>query len=131
MVLGMDASPYDNMPLVVQRSQIFVNLAVTYYFGRHGLKIIPNIRIGSDQTMESLSAYPCNTLISIGTNGFVHDKQNVKKLAEQVKVIADSIHPSGILVYGTMVDMIFNYPRSLHIPIYEFESYIHKRRNDK
>lgn len=32
-VIGLDASPYDNMPLVVQKSQIFLNLACTYYYG--------------------------------------------------------------------------------------------------
>ena len=40
-VIGIDPSPYDNMPLVVQKSQIFNNLAITYYYGLQGLKVIP------------------------------------------------------------------------------------------
>lgn len=58
MVVGIDASPYDNMPLVVQKSQIYLNLAITYYFGRKGIKVIPNVRLGDDRTFTSLEAYP-------------------------------------------------------------------------
>ena len=69
-VIGLDASPYDNMPLVVQKSQIFLNLACTYYYGSKGIKIIPNVRLGDDRTFSSLEAYPKHTLIAIGTHGF-------------------------------------------------------------
>ena len=37
-VVGMDASPFDNMPLVVQKSQIYTNLAITYFYGMQGIK---------------------------------------------------------------------------------------------
>lgn len=53
-IIGMDASPYDNMPLAVQKSQIYTNLAITYFFGRQGLKVIPNVRIGNDDTIGML-----------------------------------------------------------------------------
>ncbi len=128
MVIGMDASPYDNMPLIVQLSQIYINLAITYYFGRNGLKIVPNIRLGIDETACSLKAYPRQTLISIGTNGFVNNKENNILFSRQVKTVIDNLSPTGILVYGTMPKLIFDYPRSLQIPIYDFESFIHKRR---
>lgn len=128
MVIGMDASPYDNMPYVVQLSQIYINLAITYYFGRYGLKIIPNIRLGLDETACSLKAYPRKTLISIGTNGCVNNKENIAIFSYQVKTVVDNLSPTGILVYGTMPEQIFDYPKSLKIPIYGFESFIHKRR---
>ena len=57
-VVGMDASPYDNMPLVVQKSQIYTNLAITYFFGKKGLKIVPNVRLGNDKTIGMLDAIP-------------------------------------------------------------------------
>lgn len=129
MVIGMDASPFDNMPLVVQQSQIYINLAMTYYFGRQGLKIVPNIRLGLDKTIDSLEAYPCGTLIAIGTNGFVHDKFNLNIFANQIKTIIDKLSPIGLIVYGTTPKNIFDYPRVLNIPIYEYESFIHRRRS--
>lgn len=68
-VIGLDASPYDNMPLVVQKSQIFLNLACTYYYGSQGIRVIPNVRLGDNRTLSSLEAYPKHTLIAIGTHG--------------------------------------------------------------
>lgn len=131
VVIGMDASPYDNMPPIVQCSQIYVNLAITYYYGRHGIKIIPNVRIGNAMTYSSLKAYPNGTLISIGTNGFVKEQNNRKIFKKQLKLIIDTLNPSGILVYGSIPDDIFSYAKERKIPLYVFESFIHNRRRKK
>ena len=126
-VLGMDASPYDNMPLVVQKSQIYDNLAITYFYGKNGLKIIPNVRIGVADTLSSLEAYPKNTLISIGTNGFTHNLANRKIFREQVKIVIDTLSPTGILVYGPASEYIFEEAIQRKIPIYQYDSYTMNR----
>lgn len=132
MVIGVDASPYDNMPLVVQKSQIYLNLAITYYFGKQGIKIIPNVRIGDDRTLSSLEAYPKHTLIAIGTNGFVKRLDNRYIFANQVMRIVDVLEPSGIIVYGIEDDEIFGYVRLRGIPIYQYDSYTMKEnKKDK
>lgn len=131
MIVGLDASPYDNMPPIVQCSQIFVNLAVTYYYGRNGLKVVPNVRLGHPMTYDSLKAYPHGTLIAIGTNGFVYEKENRKIFLKQIILIVDELKPLGIIVYGTAPDELFEYPKKMGIPIYVYESFIHKRRTKK
>ncbi len=127
-MIGFDASPYDNMPLVLQKSQIYHNLAISYYFGRHGVKIYPNVRLGDMRTLSSLDAYPKETLIAIGTNGFIKAKSNRQTFSEEVKIVVDKLHPTGIIVYGSTPDWLFEYPKSLGIPIYQYDSYIMKRR---
>lgn len=126
-VLGMDVSPYDNMPLVVQKSQIYDNLAITYFYGKNGIKIIPNVRIGVADTLSSLEAYPKNTLISIGTNGFTHNLVNRKILREQVKIVIDTLSSIGILVYGPASEYIFEEAIRRKIPIYQYNSYTMNR----
>ncbi|HBM70427.1 MAG TPA: hypothetical protein DD377_03535 [Firmicutes bacterium] len=125
-VIGLDASPYDNMPLVVQKSQIYLNLAITYYYGLNGLKVIPNVRIGDNRTLCSLKAYPKHTLISIGTHGFTKKLNNRYLFADQVMKVVDELEPSGICVYGPTPDEIFNYVRLKGIPIYQYDSYTMK-----
>ncbi len=122
-VVGIDASPYDNMPLWVQKSQIGLNLAITYYFGKQGIKIIPNVRIGCDLTITSLEAYPMHTLICIGTNGFIKRLDNREVFKKQIKMIVDVLQPSGICVYGIELDDLFIYARQKNIPIYQYDSY--------
>ena len=131
-VIGLDASPYDNMPLWVQKSQIGLNISITYYYGVRGIKVIPNVRLGDDRTISSLDAYPKNTLIAIGTNGFVKTKKNREIFARQVKVIVEKLKPIGICVYGPAEDSIFNYAREKGVKIYQYDSYTMKEnKKDK
>ena len=126
-IIGLDASPYDNMPLVVQKSQIFCNLAITYYFGMQGIKVVPNVRVGCEDTLSSLEAYPKNHLISIGTNGFTRDLKNRDIFERQVRQVVEYLDPSGIIVYGPASQFIFKSAIERNIPIYQFDSFIMKR----
>lgn len=132
LVTGIDASPYDNMPLWVQKSQIGLNLAITYYYGSLGLKIIPNVRLGDMRTLSSLEAYPKHTLIAIGTHGFTKRLDNRSIFKEQVKIIIDTLEPIGICVYGPASDEIFGYAKEKGIKIYQYDSYTMKEnKKDK
>ena len=125
-VIGLDASPYDNMPIVVQKSQIFLNLACTYYYGSQGIKVIPNVRLGDNRTLSSLDAYPKHTLIAVGTHGFTKRLDNRHIFIEQVQKIVDELEPIGICVYGPASNDIFGYARLKGIPIYQYDSYTMK-----
>ena len=126
-VIGTDASPYDNMPIVVQKSQIFLNLAITYFYGRRGIKVVPNVRLGDMRTISSLEAYPKGTLISIGTNGFTKELANRAIFADEVNQIVERLEPSGIIVYGPAPEWLFRTAISKGIPIYQYDSYMMKR----
>lgn len=125
-VIGLDASPFDNMPLVVQKSQIYLNLGITYYYGSLGIKVIPNVRLGDYRTLSSLEAYPKHTLIAIGTHGFTKRLDNRTIFVEQVHKIVDELEPIGICVYGPASDEIFGYARLKGIHIYQYDSYTMK-----
>ena len=125
-VIGIDPSPYDNMPLVVQKSQIFNNLAITYYYGMQGIKIIPNVRLGNNDTMGALSAYPKGTLIAIGTHGFTRRIENRDVFRNQVTMVVKVVRPSGIIVYGPVSEYIFEEAIKAEIPIYQYDSYTMK-----
>lgn len=126
-IVGIDPSPYDNMPLVVQKSQIFNNLAITYYYGLQGLKVIPNVRLGNNETMGALAAYPKETLIAIGTHGFTRRLDNREMFRNQVTVVVKVLRPSGIIVYGPASEYIFEEANKEEIPIYQYDSYTMKQ----
>ena len=130
-VIGMDASPYDKMPLVVQKNQIYINLALTYYYGKQGIKIFPNVRVGNNDTLNSLDAYPKNTFIAVGTNGFMHNKVNRLLFANQMKVVIDVLRPIGIIVYGPIYDIVFEEAIKKGIPVYPYDSFMMKRNEER
>ena len=127
-VVGMDCSPFDNMPAWIADHQIGLNLAMDYYLGKCGLKIIPNVRISdSPGSEESLLAYPKHVLVSIGTNGFTWEVANRDVFMNQVSRIVDVLEPIGVIVYGPAANDIFITPRFKGIPIYQFDSFMQKR----
>jgi len=131
-VVGMDCSPFDNMPAYIADHQIGVNLAMTYFFGRCGLKVIPNVRIANTPgSEESLLAYPKHTLIAIGTNGFTKEKANQDVFMTQVSRVVEVLEPTGIIVYGPASDKIFIAPRFKGVPIYQFDSFMQKRNSSR
>ena len=131
-VVGLDASPYDNMPLWVQKSQLGLNIGITYFYGTLGMKIIPNVRIGDDRTFSSLEAYPKHTLIAIGTHGFTKRLNNRYIFADQVQRVIDELEPSGICVYGPASNELFGIAKMCGIPIYQYDSYTMKEnKKDK
>lgn len=125
-VVGIDPSPYDNMPLVVQKSQIFLNIAITYYYGSCGIKIIPNVRLGDNRTLSCLEAFPKRTLISVGTHGFTHLLDNRFIFADQIDKIVNTLEPTGIIVYGPAPNEIFGITRLKGIPVFQYDSFTMK-----
>ena len=85
--------------------------------------------MGNDATISSLDAYPKNTLISIGTNGFTWRKENREIFKNQIDIIVQKLCPSGILVYGPVSEYIFNSALELNIPIYQYDSYTMQQNN--
>ncbi len=126
-IIGLDASPYDNMPLAVQKSQIYTNLAITYFFGAQGLKVIPNIRLGNDKTIGMLDAIPKECLIAVGTNGFMRNIETRRIFRNQMAIVVDALRPTGIIVYGPAYDYVFQSAIDSAIPIYQYDSHTMKR----
>ena len=102
-------------------------MVVPFYYGKQGLPIVPNVRLGLRETYRSLAAYPRHTLIAIGTNGFTKALNNRDTFAGQVGVVVEALQPSGIIVYGPASDWVFLSALAQGIPIYQFDSYSMKR----
>ena len=100
-LIGFDFSIHSDMPIIKQKSQMNDNLSLTYFYGKEGTKVIPNIRYGSDDTsLEFLSAIPKHKLIAIGTHGFI---KTISQKAEWhcfLEKVIKNLEPSGIVVYG-------------------------------
>lgn len=108
-VIGFDYSIHTDMPLIKQKSQINDNLSLTYFYGNNGIPVIPNIRCGVDELVpEFLSAIPKHCLIAIGAHGFCKYKfEKYEWYCFLEKILVD-LEPSGIIVYGTLNDAIFD-----------------------
>lgn len=108
-IIGFDFSIHSDMPLIKQKSQIFDNLALTYYYGRNGVPIIPNVRSGVDElTPEFLNCIPTHSTIAIGTHGFMKRMPEKYEWYCFISEIITILQPTNVIVYGTLNCKIFD-----------------------
>ena len=108
-LIGFDFSIHSDMPIIKQKSQMNDNLSLTYYFGKEGVKVIPNIRYGIDELADDfLSAIPKHSLIAIGTHGFIKEIPQKAEWYCFLRKILKDLEPSGIIVYGKLSGKVFS-----------------------
>ena len=128
-LIGFDFSIHTDMPIIKQKTQMNDNLSLTYYYGKQGNKVIPNLRCGIDELLpEFLNAIPKHSLVSIGTYGFIKEKQQKVEWYCFIREIINNLQPSGIIVYGTLTkDIIDDFSNSTRFYLYDSWS-VRRRR---
>lgn len=85
------------------------------------------MRLGNNETIGALAAYPKGILIAIGTHGFMKKKANRQMFKEQIAIVVDVLKPSGIIVYGAVLEDVFEAAIRKGIAIYQYDSYTMKQ----
>ncbi|MCF7932659.1 MAG: DUF4417 domain-containing protein [Acholeplasmataceae bacterium] len=123
-IIGFDFSIHTDMPMIKQKSQINDNLSLTYFYGKSGVNVIPNIRYGVEDTKtDFLQAIPKDSLIAFGTYGFIKtiEEQNVwfSVLLDMIKIL----RPKGIIVYGSLPSDLKNWIYLYGVQLYIYPSF--------
>ncbi len=107
-IIGPDFSIHSDMPVSLQKSQIFDNLALSYYFGRNGIPVIPNLRCGIDELLpEFFLAIPQNAIVAVSTHGFIKEKWEQYEWYCFLEQVISVLNPKCIIVHGTLNSKIF------------------------
>lgn len=129
-IIGFDFSVHSDMPVIKQKSQIFDNLALTYYYGNNGIPIIPNLRCGIDELMpEYFCAIPHHSIVAIGTNGFIKTSPEKCEWFCFIEEIIKQLEPTAIVIYGGLHGEIFE-PLKKQIQILQYDSWISNRQKE-
>lgn len=127
-IIGFDFSVHSDMPMIKQKAQMNDNLCLTYYFGKQGIPVIPNIRCGVDSLLpEFLSAIPKHTYIAIGTHGFIKEVWQQCEWYGFLEQVIPTLSPKGIIVYGSLRNPMFDTFKK-QVPFYYYEPWISQRR---
>lgn len=126
-IIGFDFSIHSDMPLIKQKAQMYDNLSFTYFFGKQGIPIIPNLRVGiSELAPEYLEAIPKNTYVAIGTHGFIKGSADKYTWYEFIETFLNILHPKGVIVYGSLRSRLFQ-PLIKDTPFYYYKPWINAR----
>ena len=126
-IIGPDFSIHSDMPVIKQKTQMNDNLSLTYYYGSQGIPIIPNLRAGIDELeSEFFSAIPHDSLVAIGTHGFIKEKQEQYEWYCFLEKVIAELHPSAIVVYGSLTAKMFD-ELKCQTDFYFYEPWINQR----
>ncbi len=126
-IIGFDFSVHSDMPPIIQKQQMNNNVSLTYYYGNNGIPVIPNIRTGSNYiSQEFYETIPKNTLVAVGTHGFIKSNTQRYEWYYNLREIIDKLNPSGIIVYGTIRGNLFDKIKAM-VPIYQYDSWVEKK----
>lgn len=99
-ICGFDLSPRIGWSVESQKFNIALSQMATIYLALHGVKIVPNFRIGSlEETISSLAVYPAGCPFALGALGCSQGK--VTEL-EKYMFLSEIFfaRPSQLFIYG-------------------------------
>ena len=130
-IIGFDFSVGGLMPIAKQKGQMCDNLALTYYYAKHNIPVIPNLRCDKGELLdEYLEAFPEHTLLAVGVHG------SIKEYALKVNwwcfldTIIKKLKPTGIIVYGPLKGKMFEELKK-RCPFYIYEPWTNSRKKKK
>ena len=130
-IIGLDFSVHTDMPLIKQKSQLNDNLSLTYFFGKSGVSIIPNIRYGSEKTKKDyLESVPKGSMIAFGTYGFIKTIKEQNVWLDVILDIIEIVQPKGVIIYGSLPSDLKNWFRLYNVELYIYPSYMETRMKE-
>lgn len=126
-IIGLDFSVHSDMQVIKQKSQMNDNLSLSYFYGKQGVKLIPNIRCGIDELIpEYLETIPKHSIIAVGTHGFIKTNQERYEWYCFLERLIKELEPTEIIVYGTLPGELFNNMKNKQKFVF-YDSWIAKR----
>ena len=107
-VITPDCSLYWNMPLCLQITNTYFNRAVGYYLQMHGMKVIPNIRWGLDESFNfCFDGVPEHSIVAISTHACLKHEDQRSSVKRGLYAMMEVLEPETVIVHGAMPKDIF------------------------
>jgi len=103
--IGPDFSVYREMPLNLQLSSVYRSRAISYWWARNGITVIPNVVWGDARTYEFCwDGLPTNSVLAVSTLGSAKHRIDKEIFAAGFLEMLDRLTPSDVIVYGAYRD---------------------------
>jgi len=113
--IAPDFSLFREMPLAEQIHSTFRSRALTYWWSKEGINVIPNVGWGDSRTYEfCFDGLPQNSVLAVGTNGSVKRKHDRQFFCEGFMVMLERLTPNTVIVYGPYNEKLFP-PLFMHV----------------
>lgn len=107
-VIHPDFSVYRDMPLAVQKHQIFKSRSIGFWLSGQGVSCIPNLRFADERTYDACcEGVAKNSVVALGTHGCFKNVHDRFYLFEGLDRAVEVLTPSHIVIYGPAPEAYF------------------------
>lgn len=119
-----DFSTYQDFPDPIKRYNVYRMRAIGFWFSENGIKIINNVRWGTEETYDyCFDGLPDNSILAIGTVGGSPRKVKDRERFESgLRELVNRKHPQVLIIYGSDHYPVFRELENQGIRIVSFKS---------
>lgn len=122
-IITPDFSTYRDMPLNMQKFNIYRSRALGFWFQDLGINVIPNVRWGDERTFETAClGIEKGSTIAIGSHGTLKNKVDRELFIRGLDYVVEKLEPKKIILYGSNPENIFSLVRFQGIDIVHYPS---------
>lgn len=104
-VLTPDFSTYSDMPLPMQRWNIYRNRALGNLWQRNGIEVIPSLSWGGEDSFDfCFDGLPVGSVLAVSTVGCTRGKKATNAFRAGMDEALRRLRPSRLIVYGKSFD---------------------------
>ena len=115
-IISPDNSTYIDMPLVLQQANTYINRALTYFYQKNGVYVIPNVSWSDERSYtpdlygESFAflGLPKHSIVCVSNYGVMKNLVNRYHFLNGFRAMLNELEPEIVLVYGSMPDKYFD-----------------------
>lgn len=100
-VISPDVSVYYDTPLTVQRYNVFLSRAVSFFLSKNGLKVIPLARWGNEKSYSfAFTGLQHNSFVFVSPYGCREDKEERTLFFSGLLKLIENLRPRTLLFFG-------------------------------
>lgn len=104
-VIAPDFSTYTDMPVPMQMWNVYRSRALTQYWQRMGLEVIPNIQFSDERSYEwAFEGLPKYSVLSTSTVGCYRNPTYRAAIVKGLEEAVRRLEPAALVMYGTKVE---------------------------
>lgn len=108
-IISPDLSVYRDFPVAWQFFNTYRNRALSYWFAKQGVQVIPNIRWGDKRSYEfCFDGIEPHGVVCVSSHGVLSNSGDRRCFSDGLAEMMARLAPATVLVYGAMPPDIFD-----------------------
>ena len=120
-IIAPDFSLFIDMPMAVQRWNVYRNRVLSAYYAKAGIDVIPSVGWSDERSYAfCFEGLPKYSTVAVSSNGCLSSKLGLYYFTQGFSRMVEVLKPATVLYYGRPVKQVFN---TCKTRIVQYDSY--------